>query len=109
MKKCFIISPIGEEGSDVRKNADDVLHYVIEPVCASKGYEAIRADKISDTGMITQSIIEHILQDDIAIIDITGRNANVFYDLAIRHSYGLPAIQITRDDTSTIPFDVHNV
>lgn len=109
MKKCFIISPIGEEGSDIRKNADDVLHYVIEPVCASKGYAAIRADKISDTGMITQSIIEHILQDDIAIIDITGRNANVFYELAIRHSYGLPAIQITRDDTSTIPFDVHNV
>lgn len=109
MKKCFIISPIGEEGSEIRKNADEALRYVIEPACVAKGYEPIRADKISDTGMITQSIIEHILKDDIAIIDITGCNANVFYELAIRHSYGLPAIQITRDDASLIPFDVHNV
>lgn len=23
MKKCFIISPIGEEGSEIRKNADE--------------------------------------------------------------------------------------
>lgn len=108
MKKCFVISPIGEEGSDVRKNADELLKYVIEPACRAKGYEAIRADKISDAGMITQSIIEHILQDDIAIIDITGRNANVFYELAIRHSYGLPAIQVAKDITD-IPFDIHNV
>lgn len=108
MKKCFVISPIGEEGSDVRKNADELLKYVIEPACKAKGYEAIRADKISDAGMITQSIIEHILQDDIAIIDITGRNANVFYELAIRHSYGLPAIQVAKDITD-IPFDIHNV
>ncbi len=109
MKKCFIISPIGEEGSEVRKSADEALQFIIEPACNAKGYEVIRADKISDAGMITQSIVEHILQDDIAIIDITGRNANVFYELAIRHSYGLPAIQITRDDTSEIPFDIHNV
>lgn len=109
MKKCFVISPIGEEGTEIRKNADDAMHYVIEPACEAKGYEVIRADKISDAGMITQSIIEHILKDDIAIIDITGRNANVFYELAIRHSHGLPAIQITRDDLSSIPFDVHNV
>ena len=108
MKKCFVISPIGEEGSEVRKSADDLLKYVIEPACNAKGYEAIRADKISDAGMITQSIIEHILQDDIAVIDITGRNANVFYELAIRHSYGLPAIQIAKDITD-IPFDIHNV
>ena len=109
MKKCFVISPIGEKNSEVRKNADDALKYIIEPVCKSKGYEAIRADQISDAGMITQSIIEHILKDDIAIIDITDRNPNVFYELAIRHSFGLPAIQITRDDMSSIPFDVHNV
>lgn len=59
--------------------------------------------------MITQSIIENILQADLAIVDLTGRNPNVFYELAIRHSHGLPAIQITRDDVSSIPFDIHNV
>lgn len=109
MKKCFVICPIGDEGSDIRKQADDSMEFVIEPACKGKGYDVIRADKISDNGIITQSIIENILQADLAIVDLTGRNPNVFYELAIRHSYGLPAIQITRDDVSSIPFDVHNV
>lgn len=107
MKKCFVICPIGSEGSEIRKQADDSLKYIIEPAC--EGYEVVRADKISDSGMITQSIIEHLLTDDIAIVDLTGHNPNVFYELAIRHSFGLPAIQITRDSLSSIPFDVHNV
>lgn len=107
MKKCFVISPIGPEGSEIRKNADETLEFVINPACQSKNYEVIRADKISDNGMITQSIIENLLQADIAIADLSDRNPNVFYELAVRHSYGLPVIQITRDDD--IPFDVHDV
>lgn len=109
MKKCFLICPIGEEDSQIRKDADELLEFVIEPACTKKGYSVIRADKISDNGMITQSIIENILQADLAIADLTGRNPNVFYELAIRHSFGLPAIQITKDDLNSIPFDVHNV
>jgi len=106
-KKCFVISPIGEEGSEIRKNADDALEFVIEPACGD--YEIIRSDKISDNGIITQSIVENILKCDLAIADLTGRNPNVFYELAIRHSYGLPVIQITRDDVGNLPFDIHNV
>lgn len=108
-KKCFIICPIGEDGSEIRKGADDSLKYIIEPACANKGYRVVRADKISDSGMITQSIIENILTAELSIVDLTGRNANVFYELAIRHSHGLPTILITRDDLSSLPFDIHNV
>ena len=109
MKKCFVICPIGEEESEIRKFADELFEFVIEPACKNRGYEVLRSDKISDNGMITQSIIENILQADLAIADLSGRNPNVFYELAIRHSYGLPVIQITRDELNEIPFDVHNV
>ena len=108
-KQCFIICPIGEEGSETRKGADESLKYIIEPACVNKGYRVVRADKISDSGMITQSIIENILTAELAIVDLTGRNPNVFYELAIRHSHGLPTILITRDDLSSLPFDIHNV
>lgn len=109
MKKCFIISPIGAEGTDVRKNADSTMKYIIEPVCQEKDYEAVRADKISSNGIITQEIIQHLLSDELAIADLTGKNPNVFYELAIRHTMNLPTIQITRDDLGTIPFDVSSV
>ena len=109
MKKCFVISPIGADDSDTRKIADETLEFVIEPACNAKGYDVTRSDKISDNGMITQSIIENLLQSDIAIADLSDKNPNVFYELAVRHAYGLPVIQITRDALDKIPFDVHNV
>lgn len=31
-KVCFAVTPIGEEGSDIRRRSDQVLRYIIEPV-----------------------------------------------------------------------------
>ena len=44
-KVCFMITPIGKEGSDVRKNADEVLDYIVNPICKEYGYSVVRADK----------------------------------------------------------------
>lgn len=103
-----MISPIGKSGEDIRKNADDVLKYIIDPVCEKYGYSVIRADKMSNSGLITKAIIEQIISSDLVIADLTGSNPNVFYELAIRHSYRKPAIQIVRGAVE-IPFDVANV
>ena len=31
-KVCFMITPIGKEGTEVRKNADEVMEYIVSPV-----------------------------------------------------------------------------
>lgn len=109
MKKvCFMITPIGKEGTDVRKNADEVLEYIVEPVCKNYGYSVVRADRMANSGLITKAIIEQIITADLVIADLTGNNPNVFYELAIRHSYRKPAIQIVKGDID-IPFDVSNM
>jgi hypothetical protein len=82
-KKCFVISPIGDENSDTRKRSDQIFTYVIEKAVSGFGYTLLRADKISRPGIITSQIIEHILEDE--LVDLTGRNPNVFYELALRH------------------------
>ena len=104
-KICFVISPIGEEGSEVRLRADQVLRHVIEPVASACGYRAIRADKISEPGIITSQVIQHVVEDPLVIADLTGRNPNVFYELAIRHAVRKPVIQLM-DSAETLPFDV---
>ena len=104
-KTCFVISPIGKTGDDIRKNADEVLEYIINPICKKYGYSVIRADKMANSGLITKAIIEQIISSDLVIADLTGSNPNVFYELAIRHSYRKPAIQIIKG-TVDIPFDV---
>jgi cell division protein ZapA (FtsZ GTPase activity inhibitor) len=104
-KKCFVISPIGSDNSDIRRRADQVYKHIICPPLEQAGYEVVRADKISDPGMITSQIIEHVVSDDLVIADLTGHNPNVFYELAVRHAVGKPFIQII-DHKEDIPFDI---
>ncbi len=104
-KSCFVISPIGLEGTDIRRRADQILKHVIAPAVDVCGFDAIRADQISEPGLITTQVIQHIIDDPLVIADLTGSNANVFYELAIRHAIRKPLVQIIQKDEK-IPFDV---
>lgn len=109
-KKCFVVSPIGENGSDIRKRADQVLKHVIIPSAIECGFnegDIVRADTISNPGAITHQIITSIIHSDLVIADLTGNNANVYYELAIRHVLRKPYVQIC-DINTPLPFDVKN-
>lgn len=105
LKTCFVIAPIGEEGSEIRQRSDQVLTHIIKPVAEECGYEAVRADEISEPGIITSQVIQHLVDDDLVIADLSGKNPNVFYELAVRHTVKKPVVQIIQSDES-IPFDV---
>lgn len=102
---CFFIAPIGAEGSDVRVRSDQVLKHIVGPAAKDCGYETIRADQISEPGIITSQVIQHVVEDPLVIADLTGRNPNVFYELAIRHAIKKPVVQIIHG-SEPIPFDV---
>lgn len=104
-KTCFIIAPIGEEASETRKRSDQVLKHVFKPAATECGYNAIRADEISEPGIITSQIIQHIVEDPLVIADLTDRNPNVFYELALRHAIKKPLVQAIRKGDN-LPFDV---
>jgi hypothetical protein len=104
-KICFIISPIGEDDSDTRKRSDQVLKHIINGAVEQLGYEVIRADKISEPGIITHQILQHIVDAPLVIADLTERNPNVFYELALRHAIRKPLIQLIKKG-ELIPFDV---
>ena len=104
-KTCFVISPIGEEGTETRKRADQVLKHIIGPAAESCGYKPVRADEIDKPGLITSQVIQHIVSDDLVVADLTEKNPNVFYELAIRHAIRKPMVQIMQKGEK-IPFDV---
>ena len=56
-KTCFVIAPIGEPESNIRKRSDQVLKYIIRPAVESCGYKVVRADEIPEPGIITNQII----------------------------------------------------
>ena len=104
-KDCFVIAPIGEPDSDTRKRSDQVLKHVIRPAVDSCGYKAIRADEIDKPGIITSQVIQHVVNAPLVIADLTERNPNVFYELALRHALRSPLVQLIKKG-EPIPFDV---
>ncbi|MDE0002928.1 MAG: hypothetical protein OXQ29_09555 [Rhodospirillaceae bacterium] len=105
---CFVIAPIGDPESDIRKRSDQVLRHIIGPAAEECGYSTVRADTISSAGIITNQILQHIVDDPLVIADLTGRNPNVFYELAVRHATRKPLVQLIQEG-ETIPFDVSTV
>lgn len=105
---CFVISPIGEPGSSVRNDADDVLDYLIIPALRNCGFASeniIRADKLYSPGSINSDIIALIKSSDLCIVDVTGMNPNVMYECGMRHGNGKPYIMMTRIG-ELLPFDI---
>lgn len=102
---CFYITPIGEEGTEVRKHSDMMLECVISPVLEEFNLKAVRADKIAKPGLITNQILDYITKSKMVIADLSFHNPNVFYELAVRHMKGLPTIHLCRT-ADTIPFDI---
>ncbi|MBP3617728.1 MAG: hypothetical protein J6J38_06805 [Lachnospiraceae bacterium] len=101
---CFVISPIGNEGSQERIQSDKFLG-LIKEVGEYYNLNVIRADEVNGSTDINSDIIEKIQHADLCIIDLTGINPNVMYEFGMRYQTGLPYIVCARKETK-LPFDV---
>jgi len=101
---AFVIMPI---------NSDfDLTLGLIISVCESLGINAQRADDISRQDFIMSNILEGIAKSEVIIVDITGSNPNVFYELGIAHTLRPrhSVILITQDKEigKATPFDIRH-
>lgn len=106
-KKCFVVGPIGAKASPTRTHADWLLNGIIKPTFAEKfsEFDVIRSDTITSPGMIDTQMINHLLEAELVIVDMSLLNANAFYEMGIRHMVAKPVIHMFLDGTE-IPFDV---
>jgi hypothetical protein len=107
-KECFVIMPFGEEGTIEHERNLKIYQWMIKPVVEECGYKSIRADELEHFGNITRDIIELLYESDLVVADLSGKNANVFYELGVRHSLfkagTVPIIQ----KGEKLPFDISN-
>ena len=79
--------PVGRSEADVPAEVDfDLLWFrVYRPVLADVGYRPVRAD--ADTGsLIIIEMIQRLVLGDIVVADLTLPNANVYYEIGVRHA-----------------------
>src|SRR4051812_18121626 len=108
MKKCFVISPIGQEGTSEREHANDVLDFIIEPAMKECGIESIRSDRLQEPGKISEQMFRSIVTSDLCLAVLTGENPNVYYELAVAQCAARPVI-ILMEKGHTLPFDIRDL
>lgn len=95
-KTCFVVGPIGEPDSEIRKRADDLLNYIIKEVLGEgTSFDMLvdRSDEMQKPGLIPQQIIERVVHADLVVADLADlENPNVMYELALRHVSREPVV-----------------
>jgi hypothetical protein len=95
---CFVLMPFTDKMTPIY---DD--H--IKPVVEKNGLTSLRADEIVGVNSIIQDIWEKINRARFLIADLTGKNANVFYEVGIAHTLGKDVILLTQN-INDVPFDL---
>jgi tetratricopeptide (TPR) repeat protein len=108
---AFVVMPFGIkkgfDGTTINFNA--IYQDLIKPALVTAGFEPFRADEETTTGDILTDMFQELLLADLVIADLSIDNANVFYELGIRHAFKKRGIVHIQSGRAYMPFDIFNV
>lgn len=87
---------------------DDIYQGCIKPTIEELSARPVRADDVFHNKPIMEVIWELINKAVVVVADLTGRNANVFYEVGIAHTLGKEVILLAQS-MDDIPFDLRHV
>jgi hypothetical protein len=98
--RCFVIMPFNS--SDLQW----IYENIVKPA-ASKRAICERGDDAFGSNVVMEDIFNKIKSSSFAIADLTGKNANVFYELGICHALGKPVLLLAQS-VEDLPFDIRH-
>jgi hypothetical protein len=114
MTSVFIVRPFGKkrvaisDGQSVEVDFDAIDQALIKPALAGNGLEGETTGVIAAAGNIRVDMFQMLITYDLVIADISIDNANVFYELGIRHGLRPKGTILLRFSTpgKDTPFDL---
>ncbi len=106
---CFILMPFGKKpaGDGRIVDFDAIYQRLIKPAVQAAGLEPLRADEKMVGGIIHKAMFERLILCEYAVADLTTANANVFYELGVRHATRPWAtVPVFAAGWGALPFDV---
>jgi MAP3K TRAFs-binding domain len=106
---CFVLMPFGQKpaAGGATINFDAVYQEMISPAISDAGLEPLRADEEMTGGIIHKPMFERLILCEFAVADLTTANANVFYELGVRHAVRpWSTILLFAAGGTQLPFDV---
>lgn len=105
---CFVVMPFGRkpDGQGGSVDFDAVYEELIAPAVSEAGLEPLRADQELVGGVIHKPMYERLILADYAVADLTTANANVFYEVGVRHAVRPYSTILIGADVQRTPFDL---
>ena len=110
-KSCFVIMPYGDPkkehttGTTKRAHFDEVYDFIMDTI-KDLNLKALRSDRNPYSAPIHSYMISDILDADLAIVDISETNPNVFYELGIRHTARPSGTILIGEPDAKPPFNI---
>jgi hypothetical protein len=98
---CFVMMPFGQW-------LDQYYKDIFIPAIKEAGMEPVRADELFSTGSVIEQIWDQIKRAKVLLADLTGKNANVFYELGLAHAATKPVV-FTTANLDDVPFDLRHL
>src|SRR5512146_1727375 len=110
MQRAFVIRPFGKKADAAGTTIDfeQVHERLIAPALKDAGLGGGTTGEIIDAGNVREDMFSMIIEADLVVCDITVHNANVFYELGIRHALRKRRTVLIkgRPTSDGTPFDV---
>ena len=107
---CFVIMPFGDKpdpGQDGKViHFDEIYQMFIKSAVEELGIKCVRCDEIGESGWIHSKMFTHIYDSEVAVVDITALNPNVFYELGVRHVLKKNVTILIRQAGTRAPFNI---
>ena len=110
-KICFVVMGFGKKKDpDTNRtiDLDQTYQQIIRPAVIACGMECVRADEITETGLIDRSMYALLYRADVVIADVSTYNPNAIYELGVRHTFKKHSTIIIKEGQCNIPFDFNH-
>ncbi len=101
--RAFVVRPFGTKGGI---DFDRVERELIGPVLEGLAIEGRTTEELVRAGNIRTDMFERLLVADLVIADISVHNANVYYELGVRHALRPRTTILIRARADVVPFDL---
>lgn len=82
---------------------------IIKTTCLRNGYQCYRSDLPYNPGKLLNQIVQMLLESQLVIAVLDGKNPNVFYEIGLAHSIGKTVILVANmSNIKEIPFDLRS-
>jgi tetratricopeptide (TPR) repeat protein len=105
---CFVLMPFGKkpDAGGTLVDFDAVYRELIAPAIAQANLDPLRADEEMTGGIIHKPMFERLMLCPYAVADLSTANANVFYELGVRHALRPYSTVLIFGEGGRLPFDV---